>query len=218
MRTKVRAQPGVTDVSEAEGTDPPSAMDVEQTGPASPTSYADAVRRFKPKPKPKSGPSGLKALNRTRVPRSAAVAVRAVRAGTTIEEVLSRAKAEVSLADLGIQESRVRRTANGNLLIEVHDPEGAEKADRLAASLRNVFGDEVVVSRPSVKCELRLVGVDVTTSPADIRQALANPGEDLDSIKIGPRRTIRNGLGMVWVQCPIATAERSIRAGKIRIG
>lgn len=126
-------------------------------------------------------------------------------------EVMNKAKSEVSLGGLGINESRVRRTANGNLLIEISDPDGASKADRLADCLKGIFGNEAIVTRPSVKCELRLVGLDVTTSLEDIRAVLTREGDNPADFRIGPIRSFRNELGIAWLQCPMAAADRILQ-------
>lgn len=180
-----------------------------------PSSYAEAARR------PRTGPPASRvsrAGGRRRVPRSAAVAIRPVREGLTLEEIMTRAKSGVSLGGLGIHESRVRRTANGSLLIEVSDADGVIKADRLAHSLKEIFGGEAAVTRPSIKSELRLVGLDVTTTAEDIRTALIREGDNSDDLKVGPIRSFRNGLGTAWLQCPVSIADRILQQGRVTIG
>lgn len=53
--------------------------------------------------------------------------------GATYAEILSKAKQNVSLASLGIQDLRMRRAMNGALVMELPGPKGK----RLAGSLRN---------------------------------------------------------------------------------
>jgi len=49
------------------------------------------------------------------------------------------------------------RAANGSVLIEISGPEGA---DSLALRLREVIGDNAIVSRPVMKADIRITGFD----------------------------------------------------------
>lgn len=72
---------------------------------------------------------------RRRPPRAAVVSIRPA-AGQSVTEILRRAKSTVSLRDLGIEDTRLRKAANGNLLIEIPGADGARRADLLAQKLR----------------------------------------------------------------------------------
>lgn len=43
-------------------------------------------------------------------------------------------------------------------------------------------------------------------------------GCDLEAIRVGPIRVARNGLGTVWVRCPLQAALRVQADGRLRVG
>jgi len=91
-----------------------------------------------------------------RAPRAAAVAINANAEGVTYADIIKRAKESVNLKDLGIVNPRMRRAANGGVIIEIVGPEGALKTD----SFREVIGSSALVSRPVVRADVRISGFD----------------------------------------------------------
>jgi len=69
-------------------------------------------------------------------PRAAVVSIRARNEGVSYAEVLKKARQEVSLGDLGIETTRIKKGINGSLLIEIPGQEGNEKAKKLLDKLR----------------------------------------------------------------------------------
>lgn len=132
---------------------------------------------------------------------------------------MRKARDQISLAELGISDTRVRKSANGSLLVEIAGPNNAAKADILAERLRDVMRDEAFISRPMIRGELRLVGLDHSISIQEIQDIIREKGGCPDSeIKMGPIRPMRNGLGMIWVQCPLTAANRICALGRVKIG
>lgn len=85
---------------------------------------------------------------RLRRPRTAVVAIRAKNKNVSYAEVLKKARQEVSLGDIGIEVTRIKRGINGSLLIEIPGQEGNEKAKALADKLRDKLGEsEMSISR-----------------------------------------------------------------------
>jgi len=80
--------------------------------------------------KPPTAPSSS---GRWKPPRNAAVAIKASAEGLTYAEIIKQAREKVNLKDLGIINPRMRRTANGGVIIEILGPKGASKADILAS-------------------------------------------------------------------------------------
>jgi len=68
-----------------------------------------------------------------RAPRNAAVAIKANSDGLSYADVIKQAREKVSLKDIGIVNPRMRRAANGGVIIEIGGPEGTVKADTLAS-------------------------------------------------------------------------------------
>ncbi|XP_067216853.1 calponin homology domain-containing protein DDB_G0272472-like [Linepithema humile] len=118
---------------------------------------------------------------RRRAPRTAAVAIRGTDPKCSYAEILSEARRKVSLTSLGIESSKVRKAASGGMIIEIPGAGGAQKADVLAGRLREAFserkeGEEVVVSRPTIKGELRVIGLDDTTDSVEVQKVIAEKG------------------------------------------
>jgi len=156
---------------------------------------------------------------RRRPPRAAAVSIKANADGLSYADIIKRARENVNLKELGITNPRMRRAANGGVIIEILGPEGAIKADTLASRLREVIGENAAVSRPVVKADLRISGFDDSVIKDEIITIITEFGNCLASdIRVGPFRPMRNGSNMVWVQCPLTAAIKISRRGKVNIG
>ncbi|XP_046742523.1 uncharacterized protein LOC124409151 [Diprion similis] len=158
---------------------------------------------------------------RRRAPRTAAVAIKAKDKGPGYAEILKFSRGRVELADLGIGETRLRRAANGGVLIEIPGPDNSKKADSLAAELSTVigekYGDAVLVTRPVVKGELRVQGLDDSVSTEELTGVIAGLGGcDPGEVRTGAPRRLPNGLFSAWVQCPLRAASAVAAKGKFR--
>lgn len=132
---------------------------------------------------------------------------------------MRRAREEISLKDLRIDSSKIRGTVNGGLLVEIAGPEGATKAKNLAGKLKQVLGEQAMITRPTIKGELRLTDLDDSTTEDEARCVLADIGGcSLEEVRTGPIRMMRNGLGSIWAQCPLAATLKISSLKKIKIG
>ncbi|XP_047033951.1 uncharacterized protein LOC124640283 [Helicoverpa zea] len=121
-----------------------------------------------------------------RAPRSEAVTLTlqpgAVERGVTYQSVIAEAKAKIKLSDLGLQSVTLRQAATGARLFEVAGAgsDSAEKADALAAKMREVLNPEDVrVSRPVKTAEVRIAGLDDSVTSEEVVAAVARSGECL---------------------------------------
>ncbi|XP_077265670.1 uncharacterized protein LOC143899324 [Temnothorax americanus] len=153
-------------------------------------------------------------------PKTAAVTI-TVPGGSpaSYAEVLRTARERVSLADLGVAGLSCRRAITGGLVIEVPGDEQGEKADLLARQVSAALeGSGVRVSRPSRCVGLRLVGLDDSITPAEIRAAVtAGGGCREGDVTIGEivRRPL--GMGATWVRCPVGAANIILKRG-LKVG
>ncbi|XP_011706373.1 PREDICTED: uncharacterized protein LOC105461569 [Wasmannia auropunctata] len=156
---------------------------------------------------------------RRRAPQSAAVAM-SFPEGMKFADVVKKARDSVSLEELGIEHTRLRATMSGAVLVEIPGRDMSPKADTLAARLRETFRDSGVrISRPSLRGELRLSGLDASIGPTELRTAMAVTGRCAEEdIRLGQTRSTRNGLRTIWTQCPLDTAMRLAEEGKLRVG
>ncbi|KYN08307.1 hypothetical protein ALC62_00711, partial [Cyphomyrmex costatus] len=153
-------------------------------------------------------------------PRSAAVQITASD-GASYADTLRLAKSKINIGELGITEIKPRRAKTGALLLEISGPDNELKADELASKLEEVFQEkeDIRISRPTKSTELRLVGLDDSTSSMDILLAITSQTEcNQADVKIGPIRQSRNRMGSTLIKCPITTANKLIDQKKLLIG
>lgn len=153
-----------------------------------------------------------------RAPRSSAVMIVCSGEEFSYADALKKARSKISLEDLRIERTKIRRAVNGGILIKVMDRDGQDKAGALAEQLRVVLHEETRVTRPIVKSEIRLVGLDDSVSVEEVTSAIARIGECSEiNIKFGTLRPMRNGLFSIWAKCLSAAIEIA-NYGKIRLG
>lgn len=154
-----------------------------------------------------------------RPPRTAAVALKAVDESATYAQILKAARDKVSLKDLGITNPRIRKAINGGVIIEISGEDGPVKADNLAGKLREAVGGMTQVVRPVAKGELLLIGIDDSVEMEEIISEVAEQGDcRRGEVKTGPMRQTRNGLGIIWIQCPVAAVGKLAEKGRLRLG
>ncbi|OWR43207.1 gag protein [Danaus plexippus plexippus] len=151
---------------------------------------------------------------RLSIPRSTAVVLTlkpgAEERGLTYAGILAKAKAEISLSDLGITGLRCKTTATGGRLLEISGSSSGPKADALADRLRVSLGsDDVRVSRPTKCADLRISGLDDSVTQEEVTAAVSKLGGcPPDQIKTGMIRRGVSGLGTILVSCPVAAAKK----------
>lgn len=170
-------------------------------------------------PRVERGPGQQPRARPFRPPISSAVTITGKVEGFSYATALKSAREKINLESLGIKTSRVRKAVNGGLLIEVSGENSKEKAEELVTQLRTMLKDSAVVSCPTKKRELRVIGFDESVTAEEIIETLCRIGGCYTvDIKTGPIRTMANGLGMVWAQLPAVAAAKVAEEGRIRIG
>lgn len=167
-----------------------------------------------------TGASKKEKTRPVRLPKSAAISLTAPD-GVSYATVLSKAKQNIRLEDLGISESlKFRRAITGAYLIEIPGAENVQKADRLQEELGKLFQDTgVKIARPIKRAEMRIRGLDDSITTVEVAQAVALMGEcQIKEIKMGEIKFSPYGLGTLWLQCPLTAARKIANAGKIKIG
>lgn len=115
--------------------------------------------------------------------------------------MLKKARRKISLEEIAIDESRIKRGINGGIIIEIpgQEKEGEEKANRLAKKLMEVLEDEEVrISRPSINAEFRLIGIDNSVTKKEIKYTIADMVEcHAEEVKTGEVKWMSNGLRLI---------------------
>lgn len=127
--------------------------------------------------------------------RTEAIVVHKAEQVESYADILRKVKGNNNIEELGIRETRIRRTVTGSLLIQIAGEESKKKADVLAERMREMVGQEAKVGRPSRKAEIKISGLDEDTTVEDVA-AIAKYGDcDSTEIKAGGIRRNRQGEG-----------------------
>ena len=208
---------------------PPSATTTKKVANNSQNAAAKPAPTKKATAKPgASKPAAAKSGTRRRLrqPTSSAVVLTlqpgAAERGVSYKLVMTEAKAKIKLEGLGIVGGlKCRLAATGAYLLEVPEDAG-EKADALAAALKEVLSEtDVRIARP-VKCaDLRLTGLDDSVSQEEVAEAVAAAGGcAVGAVKVGAISRTPPGMGMgrALVSCPVAAAKKVAEGGRLKIG
>lgn len=138
-----------------------------------------------------------------------------------LAEAMARAKEAIKLDDHKITALKPKRTATGSVMYEVIGEDSCKKVESLAAALKEVMEPKGIrVTIPVKKAELRITGIDDSTTPEEVAAAIAENGDcNISEVKVGKiGRSPRNGLGAVWIQCPARAACKIESTGPLNIG
>lgn len=130
---------------------------------------------------------------------------------------------KVDLAELGIENSTIRRAQTDGLVITVPGADGASKADVLAEKMREASHRRWTtpvfwIGRPIQMAELRFYGIEDSVEPTEIQTAVAlATGCDSTSVRVGQLRFTRN-IATVWAQCPLVAANTLAKLGRLGLG
>ncbi|XP_013139954.1 PREDICTED: uncharacterized protein LOC106104441, partial [Papilio polytes] len=155
-------------------------------------------------------------------PKTAAVVValtpEAVARGLTYDAVIAEAKAKIKLQDVGITTGvRFRVCATGARRFEVIGEDNGPQADALAERMTQIFSRDMVrISRPVKSTEIKVSGLDDSTTVEEVLAAVAEAGGcPTDTLKCSGVVRDRFGVGHAWVQCSVTTAKRVADAGRL---
>lgn len=153
---------------------------------------------------------------RKKLPKNEAVILNLPQNGLTYAEAIRKAKDAVpNIEELGIEVRGTRRTAAGDVLIEVNSK---EKADLLTKKLTEKLGEEISVRQTTRTTPVLISGVDESLTVEDVRTELMKLDRELAHIKPFTIRTGANGWCTAMIEAPIAAAIRLSAGSKIKIG
>ncbi|KYN16731.1 hypothetical protein ALC57_11006, partial [Trachymyrmex cornetzi] len=136
-------------------------------------------------------------------------------------EVMRTAREKVDIDAMGIHDLRPRKSRTGALLLEIPGAESSTKADKLAEKLQQALEGQkdVLVSRPEKMADIRMKDLEESTTKEDIILALTLHGSCSDKVlKLGEIIPSNNGLGTMWIRCPLAVAKKITKSRRIRVG
>ncbi|KYN17083.1 Gag-Pol polyprotein, partial [Trachymyrmex cornetzi] len=155
-----------------------------------------------------------------RPPKTAAIQI-SCRGDATYADVMRVAKEKVDIDAMGIHEVRPRKSRSGALLLEIPGAEGGSKADKLAEKLKTALEgqEDVLITRPEKMAEIRIKDLEESTTKNDILLTLTLLGSCHERVfKMGEIIPSYNGMGTIWIRCPLAIAKNITKSKRIRIG
>jgi len=138
----------------------------------------------------------------------------------SVDDMMKKAREEISLQEIGIESIRFRRCLSVGALVEVLGADKIEKTNRLCEEIRKLFvGIEGVrVYRPMKKVSVRLFDITNLISLTDIKNAIIKIVKCSENdITFSQVRFARNGLGAVTMQCPIEVARKLFVEKELRV-
>ncbi|KAJ0172270.1 hypothetical protein K1T71_012243 [Dendrolimus kikuchii] len=189
-----------------------------------PTQPSGAGRTPQPKPRAKPPKTSANKGPRMRVPNTTAVILTllpaAVEKGTSYADIMQKAKANIKLGELGITGVKLKTARTGARMLLLPGKDSGEKADALAARLKDVLPeDEVKVSRPERCFNVRVSGLDDFTTVEEVVAAVARVSDvaagriNSSAIRLGPDR-----LGYAILACPVAAAIKLKDRKRVMVG
>lgn len=147
-----------------------------------------------------------------KLPKNEAIILSVPQNGPTYAEIIRKAKEAVpNLEELGIEVVGTKRTAAGDILLEINSK---EKAILLAEKL----GTKMQVRHATKTTPVLILGLDESITPEELRTELAKLHPELTHIKPFDIRVGFNGWCTARIEAPIATALTLATRQKIRIG
>lgn len=97
--------------------------------------------------------------------------------------------------------------------------ENNEKADKLAEKIQEVLKNKALVTRPTIRGELKITGLDESVTSEEIRAAVAlNSDCKSEEVIVSNIRTTRSGMCIAWIKCPVQNAVKIADKVKLKIG
>lgn len=154
---------------------------------------------------------------RQKPPRPDAVLIRKV--GTeSYADMLKKLKSESDLKQLGEEVTRIRKTANGDLLLELQNTEDKNRASNFQQKIEQVLGTNAEVKALTSETHLEIKDIDEVTTQEEIAQAIEESFKvAIEAANVKLRKAYGDTQTAV-LRISSATAQNMIDVGKIRIG
>ncbi|XP_025264641.1 uncharacterized protein LOC112638009 [Camponotus floridanus] len=153
-----------------------------------------------------------------RFTKSAVVTITSKPDGLTYAQILAKAREKVCLRELGIQTTIIRRAISDAIVIKVPGPQGKQLASVLRSNLAEVLGQDAKVQNPVTMGELRLRGIDPSTTEEEIYLEMESlSGAHRSEFKVSTISNMRDGMRVAWVTCPLQTAVKIAENGVVTL-
>jgi len=103
------------------------------------------------------------------------------------------------------------------MVIEIPGPQGKQLADLLRTNLMDALGDDASVTNPVATGDLRLRGPS-TTKEEILMELESISGSPRQDFKVSAITNMRDGMGVMWVTCPLQAAIKIAERGTVVLG
>lgn len=154
-----------------------------------------------------------------KIPKTAAISIKGSTKEFSYADALRKARSKISLKELNITMPKIRKGRNGATIIGITGDDNAVKADALANKIQEILKDKALVTRPTIRGELKLTELEESITEDEIRWVIAQEGScKSEEVKVNSIRTTRSGLNIAWLKCPIQVAIDISKIGKVKVG
>lgn len=134
---------------------------------------------------------------------------------------IRKLRQKIDLEKFGIEGVNVRRAMTGAYVFEVPGADSNLKADKLALGMRKALSrkEGIKIQRPIKMAELRLRGLDESVRAPEVIEAIAREGNcEQEEVQLGEMRRTPGKLRIIWVRCPLKTANKIVQQARIKVG
>ena len=138
--------------------------------------------------------------------------------GSSYANVLKEMKTTIKPEEIGIGIKKIRKTKEGNVLVEMTKGEG--QAIKLENAIKGSFGDNIQVQRNAEKFLLDIRDMEETTDEKEIISSIldASNGEDANNIKVCNIRDYYGGTKQALFEVPVKVAMTILKGNRIKVG
>jgi hypothetical protein len=137
----------------------------------------------------------------------------------SFSDVLKKIRSDPSLLELGEQVSRIRKSRNGEMLIEFR-ADSTIKSTAFKELVEKSVGEEVTVKALTQEIVLECVNMDEITTGEDLRAAIKKDFglEDNQCNGVIRMRKAYGATQIGTIKMPITVANKLLKVGKVRVG
>lgn len=172
------------------------------------------IEKKKGRIKEKKTPKKIKHYKRL---RPDAIVIKAAE-GTSYADILRKIKTDVSLKSIGDEVTTIRRTVNGDLLLQLKN--NSENTASYRSSINEALGSEAKVRALSQKTLIEIRHIDEITTTEDVLDAIKcqiDQDEIPENTDISMRKTF-GSTQIASISLPARAAEGLLKLNKIKIG
>lgn len=173
----------------------------------------------KVRPRAKNRKKPVKTRNRRKTGRPDALVIQTC-GDTSYADILKKVKRDPKLEILGQNVNNIRKTARGELLLELNKP-AHQSTCEFRHTIKEVLGTTAEVRALTHEIVLEIRDIDEVTDREDVHEALVNLSEEFKTLQLSAIKSLRRAYGgtqTATISLSAGLANRLLEVAKIRIG